>query len=129
MPDKKNKPNPKIQKHIKSNVLDKMEPIKNPEPVLQMQGSPFKLGSNRGNTSYSSFQAKGLISPMENKTERDKDYDKKKKAAELTYTTRYTEWLKENPKGTKKEYNNTEEGKNLAQDVTTVESQRQGYGG
>tara|TARA_R100001443_G_scaffold90927_3_gene97536 strand:+ start:708 stop:1094 length:387 start_codon:yes stop_codon:yes gene_type:complete len=128
MPDKKNKPNAEIQKHIESKVFDKMTPIKNPEPkflaATQMQGSPFKLGSNRGNNSYSSFQAKGLISPMANKTERDKDYDRKKKAAELTFTTR----LKESGLSLD-EFKKTKEGAQLAKDVQTVESQRQGYGG
>ena len=86
--------------------------------------SPFKLGSKKHKGSYGAMQAKGLISPMENKTERDKDYDRKKKAAELTFTTR----LKESGLSLD-DFKKTKEGAQLAKDVQTVESQRQGYGG
>jgi len=68
MPDKKNKPNPKIQKHIESKVFDTLKKVPNPEPkflaATQMQGTPFKLGSNRHSSPYTALQAKGLISPM-----------------------------------------------------------------
>ena len=97
--------------------------------------SPFKLGSKKHKGSYGAMQAKGLISPMENKTERDKDYDRKKKAAELTFITRMKESglsfilvIKESGLSLE-EYKKTKEGAQLAKDVQTVESQRQGYGG
>tara|TARA_R100000988_G_scaffold99530_1_gene68901 strand:+ start:239 stop:487 length:249 start_codon:yes stop_codon:yes gene_type:complete len=70
------------------------------------------------------FQAQGLISPMYNKTERDKDYARKKKAAELTFTTR----LKESGLSLE-EFKKTKEGGQLAKDVQSIESQWQGYGG
>ena len=70
------------------------------------------------------FQAQGLVSPMYNKTERDKDYARKKKAAELTFTTR----LKESGLSLD-EFKKTKEGAQLAKDVQTIESQWQGYGG
>ena len=57
-------------------------------------------------------------------SQRDKDYDKKKKAAELTFTTR----MKESGLSLD-EYKKTKEGAHLAKDVQAVESQRQGYGG
>ena len=59
---------------------------------------------------------------MDNKTERDKDYAKKKKAAELVFTTR----MKESGLSLE-EYKKTAEGGKLAKDVQTVASQAQGY--
>ena len=92
----------------------------------------FKLRKGTGNTdSYHPFQKKGLINPIQtgDKTAKQlkKEKEQAKKAAELTYTTRYHEWLKENPKGTKKQYNNTKEGKELAMDVSARESETQNY--
>lgn len=84
----------------------------------------YKLGSKTHLNEYSAMQAKGLISPMTQKLTRDEDYDKKKKAAELTFTTR----MKESGLSLD-EFKKTKEGAQLAKDVQTVESQRQGYGG
>jgi hypothetical protein len=141
------KGNIKTKGHLAgTNPQEDIDKLKQTTIPTQMQGSPFKLGSNRGNTSYSGFQAKGLITPIQNKEgeeemkqgyrgksdsqkakELKKEKQQAKKAAELTYTTRYHEWLKENPKGTKKQYNNTEEGKELAMDVSARESETQNY--
>ncbi len=85
--------------------------------------SPFKLGSKK-HKGMSAFEAKGLISPMTQRYDREKDYDAKKKAAELTFTTR----MKESGLSLE-EYKKTKEGAQLAKDIQTVESQRQGYGG
>lgn len=64
---------------------DEMKPIEEKDNITlspektapnKMQGSPFKLGSNRGNNSYSGFQAKGLITPIQNKEgEKEKKTD------------------------------------------------------
>ncbi len=67
-------------------------------------------------------KSEGYGTSMET-TDRDKDFDRKKKAAELVFTTR----LKESGL-TLAEFKNTPEGKKLAQDVQSVESQRQGFG-
>lgn len=84
--------------------------------------NPFKLGNKKHKNSYSAMQAEGLISPMYNKTERDKDYARKKKAAELVFTTR----MKESGLSLD-EFKKTKEGAKLATDVQTVASQAQGY--
>ena len=109
----------------KSDVYKKL-PYKE-APKLQMVKqndvkSPFTLGSTRGKDNYSALTAKGLISPMHNETKRDKDYARKKKAAELVFTTR----LKESGLSLD-EFKKTEEGAKLATDVQTVASQAQGY--
>ena len=76
MPDKTKKATvtkktaPKEFKYEKLPYKDspKLKPMEQKDITFQspntMQGTPFKLGSNRSNTSYSGFQAKGLISPM-----------------------------------------------------------------
>ena len=81
----------------------------------------YKLGGKKPK-GLSAMQAKGLISPMHNETERDKDYARKKKAAELVFTTR----MKESGLSLD-EYKKTAEGSKLATDVQTVASQAQGY--
>ena len=81
----------------------------------------YKLGGKEPK-GLSAMLAKGLISPVYNKTERDKDYAKKKKAAELVFTTR----MKESGLSLD-EYKKTAEGGKLAKDVQTVASQAQGY--
>ena len=125
------------------NKADKMEPIENDVKFssLSMQGSPFKLGSNRGNTSYSGFQAKGLITPIQNKegeeemkqgyrgksdSQKAKDLKKEKqqakKAAELTFTTRFKE------SGLSlAEYKKTKEGAKLVADIQQRAAEIQGY--
>ena len=63
-------------------------------------------------------------SPLNIETDRDKDYAKKKKAAELVFTTRL------NQSGLSlNEFKKTEEGAKLAKDVQSVASQHQGFGG
>ena len=52
----------------KTNKINRDDSI--PEPK-----SPFELGSNRHSSPYTAFQAKGLISPMENKEEKKKKTD------------------------------------------------------
>jgi len=68
-------------------------------------------------------KAEGYDGTSMEKTDRDEDYAKKKKAAELVFTTR----LKESGL-TLDEFKKTEEGAKLAKDVQSVESQYQGFG-
>ena len=82
----------------------------------------YKLGSKKEKSTYGALQSQGLISPMYNETERDKDYARKKKAAELVFTTR----MKESGLSLD-EYKKTVEGSKLATDIQTVASQAQGY--
>lgn len=66
----------------KSDVYKKLPYKEAPKlQVLKQEDikSPFTLGSNRGNNTYSAFEAKGLISPMhieEKKDAAEKQYDK-----------------------------------------------------
>jgi hypothetical protein len=127
----------KIQKKIQSKVWDKMERDDNVEEPK----SPFTLGSNRGNTSYSALEARGLITPIQNKEgeeemkqgyrgksdsqkakELKKEKKQTKKAAELTFTTR----LKKSGLSLA-EYKKTKEGEKLAADIQQRESEIQGY--
>ena len=107
----------------------------------KMQGKPFKLGSNREMNSYSAFQAKGLINPIQNKkgeeemkegyrgksnSQKAKELKKQKqdskRAAELTFTTR----LKESGLSLD-EYKKTKEGGKLAADIQRRAAEIQGY--
>ena len=58
---------------------NKMKPIKEKDDITispeRMQGTPFKLGSNRESSPYTALQTKGLISRMENKEEKKKKTD------------------------------------------------------
>ena len=124
---------------------DKIETIKQKGDITlspeRMQSSLFKLGSNRGNTSYSGFQAKGLITPIQNKegeeemkqgyrgksdSQKAKDLKKEKqqakKAAELTFTTR----MKESGLSLA-EYKKTKEGAKLVADIQQRAAEIQGY--
>jgi len=60
-----------IQKKIESKVWDKM---KRDDSIVEPK-NPFELGSNRHSSPYTALQAKGLISPMENKEEKKKKTD------------------------------------------------------
>ena len=62
----------------KSDVYKKLPYKDAPKPQMIKQDeikSPFELGSNRENDTYSALRAKGLISPMENKEENKKKTD------------------------------------------------------
>ena len=62
----------------KSDVYKKLSYKDAPKPQMIKQAeikSPFELGSNRENDTYSALRAKGLISPMENKEEKKKKTD------------------------------------------------------
>ena len=56
-----------------------------------------------------------------------KDFANKQKAAELTYTTRKNEWLKNNPQGTSKQFNLTNEGGELSKAIQDIAGEAQGY--
>tara|TARA_R100001463_G_scaffold98477_1_gene152981 strand:+ start:33 stop:449 length:417 start_codon:yes stop_codon:yes gene_type:complete len=117
----------------KTNKINRDDSI--PEPK-----SPFTLGSNRESSPYTALQAKGLISAMHEKGEKEmkqgyrgksdsqkaKDLKKQKqqtkKAAELTFATRFKE------SGLSlDEYKKTKEGRKLAADVQQREAEIQGY--
>ena len=108
MPDKTKKATvtkktaPKKFKYEKLPYKDspKLKPMEQKDITFQspntMQGTPFKLGSNRSNTSYSGFQAKGLISPMHQEDvksdkdiKRDREFAMKK--AEAAASRRFNE--------------------------------------
>ena len=120
---------------LTSKIENKMKP-----KGMPMQGTPFKLGSNRESSPYTALQAKGLISAMHEKGEKEmkqgyrgksdsqkaKDLKKQKqqtkKAAELTFATRFKE------SGLSlDEYKKTKEGRKLAADVQQREAEIQGY--
>ena len=71
------KGNIKTKGHLAgTNPQEDIDKLKRTLIPTKMQGSPFKLGSNRGNNSYSGFQAKGLITPIQNKEgEKEKKTD------------------------------------------------------
>ncbi len=136
------KGNIKTKGHLAgTNPQEDIDKLKQTTIPTQMQGSPFKLGSNRGNTSYSGFQAKGLITPIQNKegeeemkqgyrgksdSQKAKDLKKEKqqakKAAELTFTTR----MKESGLSLA-EYKKTKEGAKLVADIQQRAAEIQGY--
>lgn len=75
-------PKPKAKSDVYKKLpykANKMEKIEQKDDITlapeRMQGSPFKLGSKKHKGSYGAMQAKGLISPMENKEEKKKKTD------------------------------------------------------
>ncbi len=77
---------------IESTVFDKM---KRDDSIVEPK-SPFTLGSNRGNDTYSALQAKGLISPVHQEdvksdkdVKRDREYAMKQ--AEAAASRRFNE--------------------------------------
>ncbi len=133
------KGNIKTQGHLAG--TNPQEDIDKLKKTIMQQDKSFKLGSNRGNNSYSSFYAKGLITPIQNKegeeemkqgyrgksdSQKAKDLKKEKqqakKAAELTFTTRFKE------SGLSlAEYKKTKEGAKLAADIQQRAAEIQGY--
>ena len=107
MPDKTKKATvtkktaPKKFKYEKLPYKDspKLKPMEQKDITFQspntMQGTPFKLGSNRGNTSYSGFQAKGLINPPTDppslKEQAQADADKNLEKAEYKKDESYSD--------------------------------------
>lgn len=64
----------------KSDVYKKLPYKDAPKPkLIEQDDKNFKLGSNRGNDTYSALKAKGLISPIyieDKKDEAEKQYEK-----------------------------------------------------